>query len=101
MAGGTILGSHLTNLGAGLSAGMARLALRIVVRRDLVDALMWIVTRRTANPGIIHIEALTIGQPVWLKTDIAGIVRPVRRHVIPGPVAPTAKLRGVLGCHAA
>ena len=49
---------------------MTRKTLLIVIRRVLLQLLVWVVTTQTANPRIVRVVTATVEHPVRLKTNV-------------------------------
>ncbi len=60
---------------------------------------MRVVAGETRDTLVVDVEALAIGQAIGLEANIAGTVRPVLSHIVPGTVALAAELRAVFGVH--
>lgn len=97
MATGAIRGCHFTAFDAGLTAGMAGLALAIVIGRHGVDFLMWIVAACALDARIFHVEAAAIGQAIRLKANVPDVMGTIHGNLFPSAMALPAKLIGFFG----
>ena len=92
----TILRGYAALLRAWLSAGMASLTFRVVVKTNSINFLVWIVTGRALDSLVGHVVAPAVGEPVRLKADVQHAMRAARRDLVPGAMALPAELRRVL-----
>lgn len=76
---------------------MAGQTFRIVKNRAMFYLTMGIVARHATNTHVVRVEALTVGEPVRLESDIVNLVRPVHGNLRPCTVALTAEIRHLFG----